>query len=33
MKPKAKLDNLKPHPDYLAAKPESLVDWSKEWRP
>jgi len=35
MKPKAKLDNLKPHPDYLAVKPESLVhtDWSKEWRP
>jgi prevent-host-death family protein len=33
--PKDKLDNLKPHPDYLAVKPESLVhmDWSKEWRP
>jgi len=35
VKPKGKLDNLKPHPDYLVAKPESLVhmDWSKEWRP
>ncbi len=35
VKPKEKLDNLKPHPDYLAAEPESLVhlDWSKEWRP
>ena len=35
VKPKEKLDNLKPHPDYLTVEPESLVhlDWSKEWRP
>lgn len=35
VKPKAKLDNLKPRPNYLATDPESLVhmDWSKEWRP
>lgn len=35
VKPKAKLDNLKPHPNYLGVEPESLVhlDWSKEWRP
>jgi len=35
MTPTSKLDNLKPHPDYLAVKPEALVhmDWSKEWRP
>lgn len=35
VKPKQKLDNLKPHPGYLAVEPESLVhmDWSKEWRP
>lgn len=26
---------LRPHPDYLAADPESLVhlDWSGEWKP
>ena len=30
-----RLANLKPHPEYLNADPDSLVhlDWSKEWRP
>lgn len=32
---RAKLDLLKPHPDYLKIPPEDLVhlDWSGEWRP
>jgi hypothetical protein len=30
-----RLANLKPHPEYLRADPESLVhlDWSGEWEP
>ena len=30
-----RLGNLRPHPEYLAADPDSLVhlDWSEEWRP
>lgn len=30
-----RLNNLKPHPDYLKAPAESIVhlDWSDEWRP
>lgn len=30
-----RLANLRPHPEYLNADPESLVhlDWSDEWRP
>jgi hypothetical protein len=31
----AKLDLLKPHPEYLKGNPEAIVhqDWSDEWRP
>lgn len=31
----SQLAALRPHPDYLAADPESLVhlDWSDEWTP
>lgn len=31
----SKLDNLEPHPEYLAVDPETIVhlDWSGEWRP
>ena len=31
----AKLDLLKPHPEYLQVSPDDLVhvDWSHEWRP
>lgn len=33
--PDAKLDLLKPHPDYLRVPPDDIVhmDWSGEWRP